>query len=337
MSSTPQNASDASSISALRDRVRGALLAKKKGEARDLLGRLVALSGDPEDMTNLSNLISGVDDELHRHLRSWGEIRTRLSEGTPLESIQSELDNSIPHWRAFVNDLPGLSLARNGLPPSDDPNFRAQVDKLESRLAEGEVEAVLEAWKDLGAPPGTCSAGFAQITELLARLDLVVKEKEWKKARSVHSECGIFLEDEELSLYREGISSYLRRRGERIGWETLLIECKDALPHPSTREKQRLASALYAAIDTIERRLVGAGDPSLAELRNRLCKMRQAVEVAEPNATKEASGVKWILLGLLVLLTILAGLWLYQSSSAEGFEGASGVETSYPSHRDSRP
>jgi len=118
----PQNSPEDPRIVALRSDVRGALLGRKKADARDLLGRLLALSDSSEDRANLVNLVQGVDGELRCYLNSRGEIRARLAGGTSLEAIRTELDLSIPHWRAFVNDFAEFRLARSGLPLGEDPH-----------------------------------------------------------------------------------------------------------------------------------------------------------------------------------------------------------------------
>jgi hypothetical protein len=306
---------------AMRDRVRGALFSRRKAEARDLLGKLIVLSADLEDRKNLASLISGVEEEFRRYLRAHGEIRTRLTDGTPLEVIQEQLDCSIPHWRAFVNDLPGLNLARTGLAPSEDPSFRVQVEGLEKRLMEGEVDPVLEDWENLGTPKAISSAGFAKIVELLNRLSRLLKEKDWENARSVHLECTAFLEEEEGTRFQNGVENHLRRSGEIIGWERLLAECRSALPNPTLEEKQRLAIALYAAIDTIKIRLSGAAPPSLAELLERLREMQHKIESADTPVIEKGSGLKWIILTLLVILSLLGALWLYHVLSGDGYPG----------------
>ena len=324
MSRSPQDASEAKQFGAMRDRVRGALLSKRKAEARDLLGKLVVLSADSEDRKNLAGLISGVEEEFRRYLRAHGEIRTRLTDGSPLEVIQQELDCSIPHWRAFVNDLPGLNLARIGLAPSEDPSFRVQVEGLEKRLMEGEVDPVLEDWENLGSPKAISSAGFAQTVELLSRLSRLLEEKDWGGARGVHLECTAFLEEEEGKRFQNGVETHLRRSGELIGWERLIAECSNALPNPTRGEKQRLAIALYAAIDAIKIRLSGDAPPSLAELLERLKGMQHKIESADTPVIETGSGLKWIILILLVILALLAALWLYHVLSGGGYHGHTG-------------
>jgi len=322
MSSIPQNSPEDPRIVALRSDVRGALLARKKADARDLLGRLLGLSDSSEDRANLVNLVQGVDGELRSYLNSRGEIRARLSGGTSLEAIQTELDLSIPHWRAFANDFAEFRLARSGLPPGEDPHFLARVKDLRERLAAGEVDAVLAEWEQLGAPPSSEGDAFYQIAELLTRLDRLIGDRDWEGARIAHSECSAFLKEEDCAVFRAGIGSYLHRSEQSIGWEELLIACEKALPHPSAEEKRRLALALYEATDAIRIRVNEARNATLEDLQKKVKETLDAVEASSPPVVVEASGVRSIVLVLLVILALLVGIWIFYRASA----GSSGAE-----------
>jgi hypothetical protein len=293
----------------LRNRARTALLSRRKAEARDILGKLVTLSEDPADRRNLEELIKGVDEELRKFTLAQGDLRTRLMNRIPLLTIQEELSQRMPYWRAFANDLPELALARTGLPPHEDPTLKERLGKLEMRLAAGEVLPVLEEWENMGTPAAAANPGFVQLVEILGKLGDQIEARSWKMAQTVHAEAAVLLEGDECAGFRDGTRTYLRLTEDIIRWESLLGECKVALPTPGRAEKQRLAEALYAATDGIARRV--GKEPGLKNLQTRLSEMRDAIESAAAAPTRAGSGVKWTILILLLIVVILAAIWFW--------------------------
>lgn len=302
-------AAESHQVVVLRSRARSALLSRSKGSAREILGKLVTLSGDLGDRKNLDDLIKGVDEELRSFIASRGSIERRLLDRTPLETIQEELNRHIPHWRGFANDLPALNLARVGLPAHADPALKERLKSLEARLAAGEVLPVLEEWENIGTPAGACSAGFVQIADILGCLSDKMEERNWRSAQAAHDEATSLLKEDDCAAFRESLEAHLRHIGEVIRWERLLGECQASLPALGKRDKQRLAEALYAANDGIERRV--AKEPGLKDLQTRLRDMREAIETAGPPPTQSGSGVKWAIVILLVIVAILAAIWFY--------------------------
>ena len=123
--SEPASSLSSAHLDFLRGQVRTALLTKKRGEARHLLGQLVSLAGDTDAEENMKALIGGVTTELAAYESLAGSIHERLIVGTSHEDIQAELDKQIPHWRAFSGDIPVLLMA--GKPVMPPQVFRIRV------------------------------------------------------------------------------------------------------------------------------------------------------------------------------------------------------------------
>ena len=306
-------------IESLRREARGSLLAKRKGEARTVLGQLVHLSSSAEDIGNLANLVSSVTEEVARYERSRGDVRQRLLDGGLLTSIQQELDEEVPYWRAFAPDIPSLQSARDGLPPSEDPAFRSRIDRLEKMLEEGQVAAATHEWHQLGMPSGTASTGFVQSIGYLQQLESLVDSENWTEAGRVIAECSPFFESGDGVRFRTGMSPIVQRISEIVGWETLLKECSMALPNPSAHEKERLALSLYAASDAVKRRLVYDSDLGLKEMSRRLQETLLSVERSETPVIRQSTGAGWIIGTLIMLLLLIVGLWLWLQVRPEAF------------------
>lgn len=298
---------DSPQVESLRTRARSALLSRRKADARDILGKLVPLSGDPGDRKNLDELIKGVDEELRNFTASRGSIEKRLLDRTPLETIQEELTQRIPHWRAFANDLPGLNRARAGLPAHADPTLKDRLKDLEARLGAGEVLAVLEDWDNMGTPAGAANPGFVQLADILGKLSEQIEARDWKASQTAHYETVNLLKEDECAAFRQGVETHVRHTGEIIRWETLLTECKGYLPAPDRKNKQRLAEALYAAADGIARRV--GSDSSLKDLQTRLLNMREKIESAEAKPERKGSGMIWAILIMLAIVAALIAAW----------------------------
>jgi len=82
MTADPNSSSPSTLVAALRAQTTTALLARNRGEARGLLGKLISLSGNQNDKNNLSELISGVKQEVDRYIAEGESFRDLLLNGT---------------------------------------------------------------------------------------------------------------------------------------------------------------------------------------------------------------------------------------------------------------
>jgi hypothetical protein len=294
-------------LDSLRSQVRSALLSKKKAEARGALGKLVALSGAEADQINLSELIKGVGQEVGRYTSECGPVRNRLMAGSSLEMIQTELDARIPHWRAFANDLPELSITRDGLPAHEDPALRKRLEELEKKLATGSVMEVLAEWEALGEPVSAARGGFVQMVETLGELLERMDQKDWQGAEKTRNDAmGLVAADEAVS-YRPGCEAFLKSTGAMFRWEILLQKSADHTS-PEKRERQDLLAELLGAKDELERLI--HKDPSLKEILGRMNGAIERLEQYRDRAPESSGAVRILVILLLAIVLALVAAWL---------------------------
>jgi len=246
MTTDPNSSSPSPLVAALRAQTTTALLARNRGEARGLLGKLILLSENQNDKDNLSELISGVKQEVDRYVAEGESFRDLLLNGTPLEDIQKGLASKIPYWRAFANDLPDLQLARNGLPAHEDPVLKQRLKAMEGKLAAGAVDEVLREWMELGALSVAANGGFAQMVDVLRRLSEAWAGKEWAMAGTIRTEAIRLLDSNESASYRQGCENYLKVVGIRLGWE-IYFEGKSDISKLSKSDRQNVLKELNEA------------------------------------------------------------------------------------------
>jgi hypothetical protein len=294
-------------LASLRSQVRSALLSKKKAEARGALGKLVALSGVEADQINLSELIKGVGREVGRYTSECGQVRDRLLAGSSLNMIQTELDAHIPHWRAFVNDLPELSIARDGLPAHEDPSLKKRLEELEKKLAAGSVMEVLAEWEELGEPVAAARGGFVQMVETLDKLLERMNQKNWQGAESIRNDAMGLVEAYEEGSYRPGCEAFLKSTGAMLRWEMLLKKCTERTS-PEKHERSNLLAELLGAKDELERLI--HKDPSLKEILARTNAAIERVEQYRDAEPESGRAVRILVILLLAIVLALVAAWL---------------------------
>jgi len=251
MTADPNSSSPSTLVAALRAQTTTALLARNRGEARGLLGKLISLSGNQNDKNNLSELISGVKQEVDRYIAEGESFRDLLLNGTPLEDIQEGLASKIPYWRAFANDLPDLQLARNGLPAHEDPVLKQRLKAMEGKLAAGAVGEVLQEWMELGALSVAANGGFAQMVDVLRRLSEAWAGKEWAMAETIRTEAIRLLDLDRSASYRQGCEDYLKKVENQLGWERYFKEKSD-ISQLSKLDRQNVLKELEEAKNRFE-------------------------------------------------------------------------------------
>ena len=302
-------------LEALRNEARGALMARKRADARVSLGRLVAMSGDEDDRRNLAELIKGVELELQRYTGENGSIKKRLQDGTTLDAIQQELSSRISHWRAFTNDLPELALARDGLPAHEDPETKRKLKDLEKRLAEGAVQEVLESWIELGQPEAAAGGVFVQVLNAFAGLGASLEKRDWKGANERVAGTKQLLETEEGMPYRSACLPQAHAMEENLRWELLLIKCASS-SGLTGRERNRLLVELSRAENDIDFRL--RDNPALDEIQARIKVVIEDFSAALPEEEEPRSLAKPLVAVLVLIVLVLIALWIYFRSITPG-------------------
>lgn len=295
-------------LDSLRVQVRAALFSRKKAEARGALGKLVALSGAAVDRDNLEGLIKGVGQEVGQYTSKYGEIRNRLLAGVPIMAIQNELDERVPHWRAFVNDLPELSIARDGLPAHEDPSLRKRLEELEKKLAAGSVMEVLAEWEELGEPVAAARGGFVQMVETLGELLERMDRKDWQGAEKTRNDAMGLFEADEAGSCRPGCEAFLKSTGAMLRWEMLLKKCAERTS-PEKREREDLLAELLGAKDELERLI--HKDPSLKEILGRMNGAIERLEQYRELAPESSGAVRILVILLLAIVLALVAAWLF--------------------------
>ena len=313
MSTDSPNSTDSSHLAAMRNDARAAILAKRKAEARGVLGRLVTQSEDKSDRENLDRLIQGVKAEVDMITRERAPIRKRLLDGGALEQIQNELNDRIPHWRAFVNDLPDLQLVRDGLPANEDPRIKQSLKELEKKLALGLVQEVLAEWEQLGEPKSAAGGLFVQIVEEFASITDNIEQSNWNQTKIHAARLTALLETEESSEYKEGCMRYLKPLRNRNFWELLIAK---KLPEGKDREKIQSAhlQELIMAKDEISRQ--AANNSKLKELLERVENAIDYHSNQRLEQPRQSNGLKVVVVMVVAVILIILAIWLYMRNSA---------------------
>ncbi len=314
MSTDSPNSTDSSHLSSLRNEARAAILAKRKAEARGVLGRLITQSEDKSDRENLDRLIQGVKAEVEIYMRDRAPIHTRLLDGVTLEHIQQELDDRIPHWRAFANDLSDLQLVRDGLPANEDPKIKDSLKELEKKLAHGSVQEVLAEWEQLGEPKSAAGGFFVQIVEEFAAISDNIDQSHWNEAEIHATRLTALLEADESSAYKDGCLKYLKPLRNRNTWELLIVK---KLPEGKDRRKMQgaLLQELIMAKDEISRQM--ANNSKLKELLGRVENAIDYHSTRRHESPQRSNGLKVVILIAIAVILIILAIWIYMRSTAD--------------------
>jgi len=296
-------------LKSLRGQVRGALLTRKRGEARHLLGQLVSLSHDPDAAENLQALIGGVTSEVAAYESMAGPIRERLAGVTAPAEIQKELDIKIPYWKAFLSDIPVLQIASDGLADHDNPVIQAKLKILTDHLKAGRMDDAWHLWKDLGEPTGAADGIMVQVLQFIGRIRDAVENKNWPSASSSLKALQQLKNSSDLAAYEPGLSEYITLQERNLGYETLLVRA-DACG-TGRKARQTMLEELFTAKTAIDAR--SASDPSLLSFKER---MDEAIENlgekgGEQKATGSSPGRSRFMLPLVVVILsgVLIGYW----------------------------
>lgn len=301
--------------------MRAALLSKRKGEARQLLGQLISLADDESARENLKALVDGVLNEVRSYTASSGPIRERLVAGTPLSAIHRELDEKLPHWRAFVSDFPDLKLAKEGLEAHEDPALKQRIKELEKKIATGAIPDAIDDWDALGRPETAASGIFVQIMNGLTRLQEHHDSKDWKRALLSHDELQPLLESGEASEFQPGLQNHLASLYNLIRWETLLQRTAISGEH-SRRDRRSFLEELFKAKDEIQR--LAIRDNSLKDLQERVETAIEEMSLTNDQAPTENGVVKILLIVFVALILVLIGIWFFLRGSGP-FPSGSGT------------
>lgn len=312
MPTTNSNMPGHNQIASLRLDARGALMARKRADARVILGRLVSMSGDADDAKNLEVLVESVREEVSQYTRKSGDIGERLRSGIPLSAVQAELDKAISHWRAFTNDLAELAIARDGLPAHEDPELKRKLGELEKKLTEGAVHEVMSSWIEIGQPEAAAKGVFVQILNAFADLDASIQKQNWKGAKQRTTALRQLMETEDGIPFQNGCHPQISTIEDRLRWELILMKCESSTGLTG-RERSRFLVELSRANNDIEFRI--RENPALEEIHSRI---KLAIEdmSAAPVAVEKPTNLAKPLIAVLVLIVlILIAFWVYFRST----------------------
>lgn len=295
-------------LDALRGQIRAALITKKRGEARHLLGQLISLSNGDDGSENLKSLLDAVAGEVKGYISASGSVRDRLVAGTPLPSIQGELDSTLPHWRAFVNDFPELQLAKKGLAPHEDPALKIRVVELEKKIAKGSVaEAVLE-WDELGRPESAARGIFVQILDGLSTLAEGLETRHWGQASVSHAQLEGLCDSEDAGSLQPGLGNFLSQAKNTLRWEGALSRL-GAAGQSGDKGRRKLLEELFKAKDEIQR--LSFRDKSLGDLQDRVEVAIEELSRTAPDEPERGGLPKTMLIVFLLFIVGIILIWLY--------------------------
>lgn len=297
-------------IGELRARLRAALLRSERGEARRLLSQLLSLL--PDDATarrNLEALLKKARTDLDRVLEEAGDIRQRLLDGLPLKSIQAELDEGMPSWRAFEEDFEALELVKHGLPAHQDPWVKKQLVELQAKLDRAEVREVLELWEELGKPMAAASGMLTQTLTSLEELGHHLEAGHWNKADGCLKELRELYEQDAALELPQALDRYLKRNESRVRWFTVLAQAEREAD-PDRMQRQRHLEALIKVRDEIQ--LASNWFRDGEDFESRLETEIARLSASSPSQTAEQSRTtRALIVFVLLVLTILILAWTF--------------------------
>ena len=292
----------------LRGQVRAALLTKKRGEARHILGQLISLSDDSDAVENLQTLVGGVLSEVAAFESRAGLIHDRLAAGGTTSEIQLDLDSQIPYWRAFTADIPVLLLAKNGLSDYDNPIIKAKLMTLPDHIKAGRMDEALQLWKDLGEPTGAVNGILVQTLQFLCKIRDNIEKQNWSSALSSLKGLLQLRKTSNLTDYDPGLRDYIALHERNLGYELLLNRADDC--GTGKRVRKAMMEELFSAKTEIEART--ASDLLLIPYKERVDEAIDQLDArASDEATSEPSGGFRIVLPLVIVLIAcgLIGIW----------------------------
>ena len=297
-------------LESIKGQLRAALLKKKRGEARHLLGQLISLTNGDQGQENLKSLLDAVSAEVKAYTKASGSVRDRLVSGASLSSIQAELDTALPHWRAFVNDFPELLLAKEGLAPQEDPALKIRIKELEKKIAKGSVAEVVLEWDELGRPDSAAKGILVQILDGLSTLMEGIEARHWGQASASHAQLEGLCDNEDTEIFQPGLGNYLTQVKNTLRWEGSLGRLATA-GQSGAKARQKLLGELFKAKDEIQR--LSFKDKSLGELQERV---EEAIEELSETARDEPQGgglPKPLLIFFLLVIIGIVLIWVYMN------------------------
>ena len=295
-------------LDSLKGQIRAALITKRRGEARQLLGQLIALTNGEEGHENLKALLDAVSAEVKGYISTSGSVRERLVAGIPRPSIQAELDAAMPHWRAYAIDFPELQIAKEGLPHHEDPVLKSRVIELEKKIAKGLMTEALLEWDELGRPDSAAKGILVQILDGLSTLMEGIESKHWGQASSSHSDLEGLCDNEDAGSLQPGLRNFLAQVKNKLRWEGALNRVAVA-GHSGDKGRRILLEELFKAKDEILR--LSSRDKALGELQERI---EAAIEELSRAGTEEPmrGGLPiMMMIGSLLLIVIIILVWLF--------------------------
>jgi Sulfatase-modifying factor enzyme 1 len=128
-------------LSNLRSQFRSATLQRNKGLALSIVRQLISLDPADDDFRrNFEDLVASVKSETDG-------VRQRLGPTAKPTELRATLDDRVPYWKSFTEDIPSL---KNLLAP--EPSLDGIEIKLSEMLKHGRIDDALKAYFKAGSP-----------------------------------------------------------------------------------------------------------------------------------------------------------------------------------------
>lgn len=189
-------------LSNLRSQFRSATLQRNKGLALSIVRQLICLDPADDDFRrNFEDLVASVKSETDG-------LRQRLGPTAKPAELRATLDDRVPYWKSFTEDIPSL---KDLLSP--EPSLEGIEIKLSEMLKNGRIDDALKAYLKAGSPmnlQGSLALVLRQLGEIRhaeENEDLPAWRKAIEEFETINSENSI----DELSPAKTWTSASLWR------------------------------------------------------------------------------------------------------------------------------
>ena len=324
----PPFQNDADPFEGLRNRVRGALLAPNRQlEALELLKELLAV--DPQDQDARRNL-DGLLKQVNRKIEAVeGRLNLQCIEGDPrLTELQKELDQRVPHWRGFADEIPRLKPLAHIRSTEDEVRTEEQLLQL---LHAGHCDEAVSLWLKQGASLGM-DGGLSVILSAIARVCEAENSGDHQPWREALDELRQVIGGGASAMNIEATQNWESASRWRLGVSTLVSRINAVNSKTSRVEVRLTADQLNLAGEELRAKPSLSGGRPVVELLTQASASLRRFDVAP-------SQNNWIVpLIFALLVATAAGTYYFNLIGNSGSVGSNGSqpETIWPPKPSSR-